>query len=138
MSVDYVDPEGVHKPAGPYSHLALTEPGRLVFVSGQVSVDPVGEIVGVDDLGAQFRQVFANLVANLAAAGAAPTDVVELKTYLVGSDNLPELREVRQGVFAEHYGDGPYPPSTLLIVSGLADPRLLVEVSAIARIPDSD
>lgn len=135
MSVHYVDPEGVHKPAGQYSHVAVAEPGRLAFVSGQVAVDADGEIVG-DDVEAQFRQVFANLVANLAGVGASPTDVVELKTYVVGEENLASLREARRAVFAEHYPGGSYPPSTLLIVSGLADPRLKVEVSAIARISD--
>lgn len=136
MSVRYVNPDGVHTPAGRYSHVAVVEPGRLAFVSGQVAVDSVGELVGGDDIGAQVRQVFANLVANLAEVGAAPTDVVELKTYLVGKENLAALREAREEIFAEYYPAGAYPPSTLLIVSGLADPRLMVEVSAIARLPD--
>lgn len=136
MSVRYVNPEGVHTPAGQYSHVALAAPGRFAFVSGQVAVDAAGDMVGTCDIGVKLRQVFANLVANLAAVGASPTDVVELKTYLVGEENLASLREARRVVFAEHYPDGSYPPSTLLIVSGLADPRLKVEVSAIARIPD--
>lgn len=135
MSVQYVDPEGVHKASGQYSHVALATPGRFAFVSGQVAVDTDGEIVG-DDVEAQFRQAFANLVANLAGVGASPTDVVELKTDLVGAESLASLRKARQAVFTEHYPDASYPPSTLLIVSGLADPRIRVEVSAIARIPD--
>lgn len=135
MSVLYVDSEGVHRPAGQYSHVAVATPGRFAFVSGQVAVDPAGEIVG-DDVEDRFRQVFVNLVANLAGVGASPTDVVELKTYLVGEENLAALREARQAVFAEHHPDGSYPPSTLLIVSGLADPGLKVEVSAVARVPD--
>jgi enamine deaminase RidA (YjgF/YER057c/UK114 family) len=136
MSVRYVNPEGVHTPAGQYSHVALAAPGRLVFVSGQVAVDAAGDVVGVGDIDEQLRQVFANLMAILAGVGASPSDVVELKTYLVGEENLASLREARQAVFAVHYPDGSYPPSTLLVVSGLADPRLKVEVSAIARIPD--
>lgn len=136
MSVRYVNPEGVHTPAGQYSHVALATSGRLVFISGQVAVNAAGDVVGVGDVGEQLRQVFANLVAILADVGASPGDVVELKTYLVGEENLATLREARRAVFAEHYPDGSYPPSTLLVVSGLADPRLKVEVSAIARIPD--
>jgi enamine deaminase RidA (YjgF/YER057c/UK114 family) len=88
--------------------------------------------------GAQFRQAFANLVAILDDVGARPTDVVDLKTYLVGAEGLASFRAARQAVFAEHYPKGEYPPNTLLIVSALVDPALKVEVSAIARIPDPD
>lgn len=138
MSVTYVNPEAVSAPAGQYSHVALAGPGRFAFVAGQVALDAGGALVGVDDPGAQFRQAFANLVAILDGVGAGPTDVVDLKTYLVGAESLASFRAARQVVFAEHYPAGEYPPNTLLIVSALVDPALKVEVSAIARIPDPD
>lgn len=138
MSVTYVDPDGVSAPAGQYSHVALADPGRFAFVSGQVSFDVEGALVGVKDPGAQFRQAFANLVAILDGIGAGPGDVVELKTYVVGTESLASYLAARQEVFAQHYPDGKHPPSTLLIVSGLAQPELIVEVSAIARVPDPD
>lgn len=135
MSVRYVNPSQVMAPAGQYSHVALAEPGRLAFIAGQVALDADGELVGVGDSGAQFRQIFSNLAAILDSFGATPTDVVDLKTYLVGEKSLPSFRDARQAVFAQHYPDGAYPPNTLLIVSGLVHPDLKVEVSATARVP---
>lgn len=138
MSVTYVNPDEVGAPAGQYSHVALAEPGRFAFISGQVALDDDGTLVGANDPGAQFRQAFANLVAILGSVGADPGDVVELKTYLVGEESLSSYRSARQAVFADLFPDGKYPPSTLLIISGLARPDLKVEVSAIARVPDPD
>lgn len=132
--VVYSNPEGVHAPAGQYSHAALSEPGRYLFIAGQVGFDSDGELVS-DEVGAQFSQAFANLIAILHSAGAEPSDVVDMKTYLVGEDSLAPWRVTRQDLFAEHYPDGQYPPHTLLIVSALAAPELKVEVSATARLP---
>lgn len=136
MSVTYLNPEGNHLPRGMYSHVALADPGQFAFVSGQVALDNDGAVVGIDDVGAQFTQAFTNLVATIAGVGGGPGDIVELKTYLVGRENLPGLGAAREALFAEHYPGGSYPTSTLVIISGLVSPELLVEVSAIARIPD--
>ncbi len=135
MSVTYTNPDGVHKPAGQYSHVALTEPGRLVFIAGQVGFDVDGQTVGPNDVGAQFKQAFSNLVAILHGVGAGASDVVDMKTFLVGEESLAPWRAARQEVFAEHYPDEEYPPHTLLVVSALAAPELKVEVSATARLP---
>ncbi|HSJ36124.1 MAG TPA: RidA family protein [Acidimicrobiia bacterium] len=135
MSVSYVNPGQVMAPAGQYSHVAVAEPGRLAFIAGQVALDADGELVGVGDPGAQFRQIFSNLAAILDSLGATPTDVADLKTYLVGEESLASFRDARQAVFAQYYPDGAYPPNTLLIVSGLVHPDLKVEVSATARVP---
>lgn len=135
MPVVYSNPDGVHAPAGQYSHAALGESGRYLFIAGQVGFDPEGELVGPGDVGAQFSRAFANVVAILRSAGSKPADVVDMKTYLVGEESLGPWRAARQEVFAEHYPDGLYPPHTLLIVSALAAPELMVEVSATARMP---
>ncbi len=134
MSVVYSNPEGVHTPAGQYSHAALSEPGRHLFISGQVGIGSDGELVG-DDVGTQFKLAFANLVAILHSVGAKASDVVDMKTFLVGEESLTPWRAARQEVFAEHYPGGQFPPHTLLIVSALAAPELKVEVSATARVP---
>lgn len=135
MSVIYSNPDGVHAPAGQYSHSALTEPGRFVFIAGQVGFDIDGQVVGPDDVGAQFKQAFANLVAILHDVGASASDVVDMKSFLVGEESLAPWRAARHEIFAEHYPHGGYPPHTLLIVSALAAPELRVEVSATARLP---
>jgi enamine deaminase RidA (YjgF/YER057c/UK114 family) len=130
MSARFHNPDGVHKPMG-YSHVAEQTGGRLVYIAGQVSVDPSGNIVGEGDLEAQARQVFANIKANLAAVGATFADVIKLNYYIVQSDGIPSIRKVRD----EFVNTGSPPASTLVIVSGLARPEFLVEVEAIASIP---
>ena len=134
MSVVYVNPDGVHTPAGQYSHIAVADSGRFVFLAGQVGFDVRGELVGLEDVGVQFKQAFANLVAALDAIGASPSDIVDMKTYLVGEETLGPWRTAREEVFAAHYPDGQFPPHTLLVVSALAAPELKVEVSATARL----
>src|SRR5688572_4554324 len=80
-----------------FSQVVAARGSRLVFVSGQISVDGDGKIVGLGDLRAQTRQVFENVGAALEAAGATFDDVVKLNYYVVGfkPEQLPAIREVR-------------------------------------------
>ncbi|MEL7467588.1 MAG: Rid family hydrolase [Pseudomonadota bacterium] len=135
MSVQYLNPEGYPRPAGRYSHVAIAEPGRLAFIAGQVAVDADGVLQAPGDTAGQMPFVFRNLGTVLEKIGASFSDVLELTTYLVGADSRQPWMEARDAVYAEHYGDGPYPPNTLLIISGLAHPDMKVEISAIVRLP---
>ena len=120
-----------HPPIGAYSHLARVKGGELLFIAGQVSVED-GEIVAAGDVAAQTRQVYANLAKVLESAGAGFSNVVEFTTYLVGRDAFEPYSETRLELFPELFPDGDYPPNTLLIISGLARPELLVEIKAVA------
>ena len=120
-----------HPPIGAYSHLARVKGGELLFIAGQVSVEN-GEIVAAGDVAAQTRQVYANLAKVLESAGAGFSNVVEFTTYLVGRDAFEPYSETRLELFPELFPDGDYPPNTLLIISGLARPELLVEIKAVA------
>ena len=103
---------------------------RLVFLSGQVSLDSTGTLRGRADFRAQAGQVFENLRAGLAAAGAEFDDVVKLNFYLLDVRQLPVLREVR-----DRYVNTAAPPaSTLVQVSRLARDEFLLEVEAIAAV----
>ncbi|MEM7531607.1 MAG: hypothetical protein AAF639_05500 [Chloroflexota bacterium] len=62
--------------------------------------------------------------------------MVELTTYLVGEDSRQPWFDARDAVYAEHFPQGNYPPNTLLIISGLVQPAMKVEISAILRLPD--
>lgn len=135
MPVSYRNPDNVHQPAGPYSHLAIGESGKVAVIAGQVAVDPDGNFVGAADVGAQLGQVVSNLMAILDDLGAEPSDILELRTFLVGEENLPAFRQARDRVYAEHLSP-PYPPSTLLVVAGLAAPELKVELAATVLVPD--
>lgn len=136
MSVRYLNPEGHLPPQGRYSHVAIAAPGRLAFIAGQVALGTDGTLVGPNDVAAQFPQVFRNIGAVLDGIGAGFADIVELTTYLVGEDSRAPWLGARDAVYAEHFGDGPYPPNTLLVISGLVRPEMRVEVSAVVRLPD--
>jgi enamine deaminase RidA (YjgF/YER057c/UK114 family) len=113
-----------------FSQALAARGGRVVFVSGQIALDREGNLVGPDDLGAQTVQVFENLRAALAAAGAGFADVVKLNYYVVGfrPEQLAVIREVRG-----RYLPAEAPPaSTLVGVTALAMDGLLIEVEATA------
>src|SRR6516225_11987696 len=102
----FLNPSGLSRPTG-YTHVVIAQPGRLVYVSGQVALDSKGEIVGKGDLRAQTTQAMENIKTALAAAGATPQDVVKVNYYVVDlkPDLLPTIREVRGRASAgEHAG----------------------------------
>jgi 2-iminobutanoate/2-iminopropanoate deaminase len=114
--------------AEPISHYTdAVRAGDLLFVSGLVPVDGDGQLVGGDDVVAQARQVFANLAAVLAAAGATFADVVKVTVYLTDIEDRARINPVRQEVFRDTR-----PASTLVEVSALATPGARVEVDAVA------
>ena len=121
-----------HPPIGAYSHLARVKGSELLFIAGRVSVGEGGAIVGEGDVAAQTRQVYANLAKVLESAGAGFSNVVEFTTYLVGREAFEPYAQTRTELFPELFPDGDYPPNTLLIISGLARPELLVEIKAVA------
>jgi 2-iminobutanoate/2-iminopropanoate deaminase len=115
----------------PFSHYTdAVRAGDLLFVSGCVSVDADGQLVGEGDVVAQARQVFANVGLALAAAGATFADVVKVTTFLTDIDDRARINPVRQEVF----GDA-RPASTLVEVSALVLPEFLIEVEAVAVLP---
>lgn len=117
--------------AEPISHYTdAVQADGLLFVSGCVAIDRDGRLVD-GDIVAQTRQVFANLGAILAAAGAGFADVVKVTVYLLDIDDRARINAVRREVF------GPArPASTLVEVSRLAVPGAGVEIDAIAHVPE--
>jgi 2-iminobutanoate/2-iminopropanoate deaminase len=130
QSVEFKNPPGLSKPTG-YSHVAVVNHGRLVFVAGQVGMDKEGKMA--NDFSAQAKQAFANLKVALAAAGAKPADVVKINYFVVGlnHDKLMALREARDSVI-----DKEHPPaSTLAGVQALFREDAQIEIEAEAVIP---
>jgi 2-iminobutanoate/2-iminopropanoate deaminase len=114
--------------ADPISHYTdAVLAGGLLFLSGAIAVDGEGRLVGGDDVVAQARQVFANLEAVLAAAGAGFGDVVKVTVYLTDVDDRAAVNELRK----ERFGAA-RPASTLIEVSRLAVPGARIEVDAVA------
>ena len=132
MPTQHINPQGVSQPTG-YTHVVASDGRRIVFVSGQIAIDGQGRLVGEGDLGKQAEQVFQNLKACLAAAGATFEDVVKMTTYVVNysADQRPVIVAVRQKYLP---ADKP-PASTLVGVQALARPDLLIEIEAVAVLP---
>jgi reactive intermediate/imine deaminase len=124
----YIQPDGL-PPANGYSH-AVAFSGRMVAVSGQVPLDAQGRLVGPDDPAAQVRQVFDNLVAALAAAGAGMEHVVKLTVYLTDLADLAVFRSIRD----EYISVEKPPASSLVRVAGLVSPAFRVEIDALAAV----
>lgn len=101
--------------------------GGSVFVSGQVSTDANGELVGAGDAGAQTEQCFKNVEAALTAAGAGWDDVAKITCFLVNAADYPAYAATRQRLFPQHG-----PASSTVIVSALVRPEYLVEIEAYA------
>jgi enamine deaminase RidA (YjgF/YER057c/UK114 family) len=129
MPKEYINPASLSNPAG-YTHVVAVTGGTTLYVSGQIALDGEGRLVGEGDLRAQAEQVFRNIEAALAAAGAAFADVVKLNFYILNyqPEDRFAIREVR-----DRYVDTDQPPaSTLVGVQALAVDGLLLEVEAVA------
>ncbi|MGH7661285.1 MAG: RidA family protein, partial [Vulcanimicrobiaceae bacterium] len=131
MSVEMVKTSGLSAPFGMYSHVSRAT-GTMIFIAGQVGANPQGEIVGKGDFAVQMRQVFANLSAALKSAGASFADVVKFTTYLTSAADIPKFMATRNELYAGIFPHGNYPPNTLLVISRLVEPELLLEIEAIA------
>jgi enamine deaminase RidA (YjgF/YER057c/UK114 family) len=114
---------------GYLSNAVRVEAGPLLFVSGQVAWDRAFDVVAPGDGAGQARQVFSNLKAVLAEYGADLSDVVRVTVYVTSLSWFDELAKIREELFP---GDGP--ASTIIEVSSLVDPELLIEVDAVAAI----
>jgi 2-iminobutanoate/2-iminopropanoate deaminase len=131
MSHRSIDPDGLAKPLGPFAQVTVARPGTIVHVAGQVAFDADGNVVGDGDIVAQTRQVMENLKLALAAAGADFSHVVKITNYVTDADEYPKIAPIR-----EEYLKAPYPASTLIVAKRLIFPELLIEIEAVAVIPD--
>ena len=128
-------PDGVHDPVGMYSHLARTEPAEVLYLGGQVALDHDGNLLGKGDVGVQTVETYRNIERILEGADASPGNIVQLTTYLTDAAHIPAYREARAPLFERLFPDGDYPPNTLLVISGLQDPEMLIEVTAVVLVP---
>ena len=101
--------------------------GDTVYVSGQTSVDPEGNVLHTGDMRAQAQQTFRNISAVLADAGATMADIVKITCYVTDIDLYPGYAEAR----AEAFPDSP-PASATVSTPALVHPDMLVEVDAVA------
>jgi 2-iminobutanoate/2-iminopropanoate deaminase len=113
----------------PYSQAIAVPAGTLVFASGQVPVDPVTGALVEDEIGAQTRQVLANIAAVLSAAGGGLGNVVKSTVFLV---NLAEDFGAMNAVYAEAFAGHTPARSTVGVAALPLGAR--VEIEVIARL----
>lgn len=120
-----------HNPPWPWAEKfrisQAVQVGDTVYVSGQGPLDPQGNLVGEGDMAVQSRQVFANIRAVLAEAGATMDDVVKITSFITDTGRYAEYSAARAQAFPNHV-----PASSTVTVADLVLPGMLVEVEAIA------
>lgn len=126
-----VTPKTFGAPLGMYSHGMMAPCGEIVVVAGQVGMGQGGQVAG-GDIVAQTKQALDNVRAVVEAAGCAMRDVVRFQTFLTHAGDIDGFMKARAEVFPRYFPDGAYPPNTLLVVSRLVKPELLVEIEAMA------
>ena len=133
MATQFINPKGLSPTFG-WTHVVTATGGKTVYISGQVSVNERGEVVGKGDLKAQTQQAFENIKIALAAVNASFRDVVKTNIYVVGfkPEHLPLVREVRSKYVS---ADKP-PASTFVGVQALVNPDWLIEIEAVAVVAE--
>jgi enamine deaminase RidA (YjgF/YER057c/UK114 family) len=119
-------PPSIRPPFARYSHAIEVAAGsRLVFVSGQLGVNPDDSVpVTVEG---QAERCFENIAAILAEAGLGLADIVRVNAFVTAREHMKGYMGVRDRMV----GDPP-PASTLMIVSGFTRPEFLVEIEVVA------
>lgn len=131
MAKKFVNPAGM-KPLGMYTQVTVAQGGSIAFISGQVSTDAQGKVVGAGDIGAQAVQVFENLKLALGGIGASFEDIIKFTIYIVGLNQ--ERRKAVMDVRGRYISHKNPPAATMIGVDQLVEKELLVEIEAVVAI----
>lgn len=118
----YAPPRG-----GVFSTAIEAPAGRTIYVSGLTSRNKEGVVVGKGDVKAQTETILQNMQTILAEAGSNMGDIVKLTVFIRDMELFDQIHDIRREYFEE-----PYPASSMVEVSMLADPDLLIEIEAVA------
>ncbi len=130
MTRQLIQPEFAPGPLGDYSQAWAVTGAKLIFVSGQVSVDMSGKVIGAGDIVLQTTTVLENLKKVLEGAEAGLQNVIKLNTYVT---NIAEYREKTREIRRKYFPRD-FPASTLVEVKSLAHPGFMVEIEAVAAV----
>ena len=130
-AVRYINPNSLNKhPA--FTNVVVEGNVKTVHIGGQDAVNASGEIIGKGDVAAQTEQVLRNLRTALEAGGAGPEHIIKWNIYVVEGQSL----QAGFAAFQNAWPQTPNPPAiTGVFVSGLAHPDFLVEMDAVAVVP---
>ena len=128
MTREIIQTNQAPAPVGSYNQ-AIAATGTLIFVAGQIALDPAtGEVVGNRDVVQQTEQAIANVKAILAAAGVTLADVVKTSVFLVDMDDFAAMN----AVYAKYFDDATAPARACVEVSRLPkDVRVEIECIAV-------
>ena len=132
-SVQHINPDGLLKNPAFTNVIVVSGSVRTVYIGGQDAVDATGAIIGKGDIAKQSEQVLKNLQTALHAVGAGLENIVKWNVYIVQGQPL------RAGfaAFQAAWGNRPNPPAiTGMFVAGLANPDFLIEMDAVAVVPE--
>lgn len=130
FTIEYQSPSTMPPPHGYSQVVTFSGTGKTVLVSGQVSQDLQGNIVGKNNIEAQTHQTFRNIQLALEAAGGSLQHLVKLNTYLKDISQIGIVRKVR-----EQYVNTLQPPASTTVQVVFDEPELLIEMDAWAIIP---
>ena len=131
MDVERINPAELARPSG-FSHAVAVIGGPMVFLAGQVGMDPDGKMVG-GGVVAQFEQALANLLTALAAAGGQPGGLVSLTIYIVDLAGY-QAHGKQIGAVWRRLAGTEYPATAAVGVTRLWDPGALVELQGVAAV----
>jgi len=130
---EHINPDSM-APARGYTHIVVPTDGRTVYLSGQIASDSTGVVTG-ETFAEQYDEAMGNVVTALAAAGGQPEHVVSLVVY---TTSMQAYRDDLAGVGAahRHHLGRHYPAMAMLGVTELFEPDAMVEIVAVAVIPE--
>jgi enamine deaminase RidA (YjgF/YER057c/UK114 family) len=127
-----VTSDAIRKPSGHFSQATVVEAkGRIVFVSGMTARRPDGTIAGIGDIAAQTRQVCENIKSAMESAGGTLDHVCRVDVYVRNMEHFDAIHAVRREYFKP-----PLPASTMVEITKMTSPDYLIEINAIAVIPE--
>ena len=103
--------------------------GNTIYISGQVAVDPEGNVVGEGDAEAQAEYIWSNIEKVLQESGSGLDEIVKIFVFAVGTKSINGAWDVRKRMIL---GKDPLPCVTSISVSGLFRPDLLQEIDVVA------
>jgi enamine deaminase RidA (YjgF/YER057c/UK114 family) len=109
---------------------AAVRAGEVIHVAGTTAVDGFGEITGECDAYAQAREALRKIELSLRELGCGARDVLQTRMYLTRATDWEAVGRAHGDVFNDHR-----PAATMVVVAALLDPRMLVEIEAVARRP---
>jgi reactive intermediate/imine deaminase len=127
-AVLFGDPE---KWTSSYSPAILVKNGQYLYISGQISVDSDGNVVGANDIEVQARKIFDNIRVLLEKSGMDFLNVIKTNYYITDVKQFSKVANMRTDYFSDIF-----PASTMVEVKGLVREELLLEIEAVAFLPD--